>query len=275
MTDPNAAALLPADLFRDRPVFVTGGGSGINLGIARGFARLGAPVGICGRTEAKLEAAREELEGLGAKVYTGSCDVRDPAAVDRVVREAGDALGGLHTLVCGAAGNFPAPAETLSPNGFKAVVDIDLIGAFNACKAAFEALRASRGNVIFVSAGQAMYAYPMQAHVCAAKAGVDHLMRTLALEWGAYGIRANSIAPGPIADTEGMKRLAPPGAEARVAATVPLGRLGTVEDIASCAVFLASPLAGYVSGTVIMADGGQNLAGSGPITQVVREMATE
>lgn len=262
---------LSPELFADKPIFVTGGGSGINLGIARSFARLGAPVALCGRTIEKLNRAKEELESLGVRVYVGACDVRDAAALSSVIDEAGEALGPMYTLVCGAAGNFPCPANQLSPNGFKSVVDIDLVGSFNACRAAFSQLEKTRGNIIFVSAGQSMYAYPLQAHVAAAKAGVDHLMRNLALEWGAFGIRANSIAPGPIENTEGMKRLAPPGSEARVAQTVPLGRLGTTDDIGNCAAFLASPLAAYVSGTVIMADGGQNLAGSGLLTQVVMD----
>ena len=264
--------VLPRTLFAHKPVFVTGGGSGINLGIARGFARLGAPLGLCGRTQEKLDAARAELSELGIPVYVGACDVRDPDALSAVVEAAGEALGPMHTLVCGAAGNFPCPAENLSPGGFRAVVDIDLLGSFHACKAAFPQLKSTRGNIIFVSAGQSMHAYALQAHVGAAKAGVDQLMRNLALEWGAHGIRANSVVPGPIEGTEGMRRLAPPGSEDRIASTVPLGRLGTVNDVANCAAFLASPLAGYVSGTVLMADGGQNLAGSGLLTRVVSEV---
>ena len=265
--------LFPSDLFVDKPIFVTGGGSGINLGIARNFARLGAPVGLCGRTLEKLEKAKAELEALGAKVYVGACDVRDAEATAEVIQAAGEALGPIYTLVCGAAGNFPCPANALSANGFKSVVDIDLVGSFNTCRAAFPQLEKSRGNVIFVTAGQSMYAYALQAHVGAAKAGVDQLMRNLALEWGPYGIRSNSICPGPIAETEGMRRLAPPNSEQQLAETVPLKRLGTVDDIGHCAAFLASPLASYVSGTVIMADGGQNLGGSALLTQVFMDAA--
>jgi NAD(P)-dependent dehydrogenase (short-subunit alcohol dehydrogenase family) len=167
-------------------------------------------------------------------------------------------------LVCGAAGNFPATAEAISPNGFKAVVEIDLLGSFHAARAAFEQLKETHGSIIFISAGQAFQAYPYQAHVGAAKAGVDMLMKDLAVDWGKYGIRANSIAPGPIDNTEGMRRLAPgEGTKAKLAAAVPLRRLGSVDDIGQAAVFLASPLASYVTGTVLVADGGQNLLGSG------------
>ncbi len=253
----------PKTLFAGTHLFVTGGGSGINLGIAKTFAALGASIGICGRSQERLDGATEELRAFGVPVFAQSADVRDYAAVEAAVNAAGAALGPITTLVCGAAGNFPAPAEKISPNGFKAVVEIDLHGSFHAARAAFEQLKTTRGSIIFISAGQAFHAYPMQAHVGAAKAGIDMLMKNLALDWGRYGIRANSIAPGPIADTEGMRRLAPgPDAIARVEKFVPAGRLGTVDDIGAAAAFLASPLASYISGTVLVVDGGQNLAGT-------------
>ncbi len=255
--------LLPDDLFRDVAVFVTGGGSGINLGIAKGFATLGARVGICGRTEDKLEKAVAELEALGATATYGVADVRDFDALSAALSASEQAIGPVACLVCGAAGNFLAPAEALSPNGFKSVVDIDLLGSFYAARAAFDQLRRTRGNIIFVSAGQSYTPYYAQSHVGAAKAGVDNLMQNLALEWGPYGIRSNSIVPGPIRGTEGMKRLAPGTVKQEIAAAVPLRRLGEVDDIAAAAVFLASPLAGYVTGTRLVVDGGQNLAGSG------------
>jgi len=251
-------------LFAGKHVFVTGGGSGINLGIAKNFAAVGANVSICGRSQERLDGAATELRALGAAVYTRSADVRDYAALEAAMNGAREAFGPIGTLVCGAAGNFPASAEALTPNGFKAVIDIDLIGSFHACRAAFEQLKDTKGSIVFISAGQAFQAYPFQAHVGAAKAGVDMLMKDLAVDWGRYGIRANSIAPGPIDDTEGMRRLAPAdGAKEKLAKIVPLRRLGHVDDIGYVAVFLASPLASYVTGTVLVADGGQNLLGSG------------
>jgi NAD(P)-dependent dehydrogenase (short-subunit alcohol dehydrogenase family) len=261
-----------SDLFAGATVFVTGGGSGINLGIARTFASLGADIGICGRTVEKLEAARSELEALGTRTFTAAVDVRDADALERAVTECEAALGPMSVLVCGAAGNFPCPAEQLSPNGFKAVVDIDLNGSFNACRAAFSQLCRTRGSIILISAGQAFVPYPAQVHVCAAKAGVDQMMRVLALEWGQYGIRCNSIAPGPIEGTEGMRRLAPEddSLRPRLEAAIPLGRYGTSEDIGWAAAFLASPLASYVTGTVLVVDGGQNLAGSGTFSELIR-----
>ena len=250
------------DLFKGRTVFVTGGGSGINLGIARNFAALGAGIGICGRTREKLEAAEAELRALGAAVVAGVADVRDYAALEAVFTRTKDELGPIDVLVAGAAGNFLCPAENLSANGFKTVIDIDLLGSFNAARAAFEQLRATRGCILFISAGQAFTPYAFQLHVASAKAGIDMMMRNLALEWGRYGIRVNSIAPGPIEGTEGMKRLASPAALEQIRQAVPLGRLGTVDDIGQLAVFLASPLASFVTGTLVVADGGQNLPGS-------------
>ena len=249
-------------LFAGKTVFITGGGSGINLGIAKNFAALGANIAICGRTQEKLDNAAGELRALGAKVYTAVADVRDFAAVEAAMQGCKSALGTIDVLVCGAAGNFLVPAEQLSANGFKTVIDIDLIGSFNASRAAFSQLKESRGTIIFISAGQAYMPYAYQVHVAAAKAGIDMMMKNLALEWGQYGIRCNSIVPGPIEGTEGMKRLSNPDALAQLTASIPLGRMGTVDDIGQVAVFLASPLAAYVSGTVLVTDGGQNLAGS-------------
>jgi NAD(P)-dependent dehydrogenase (short-subunit alcohol dehydrogenase family) len=251
-----------AALFRGKTVFVTGGGSGINLGVAKNFAALGANVAICGRTQAKLDAAAEELRALGASVWAVAADVRDYAAVASAFAQSRDALGPMEVLVCGAAGNFLAPAEKLSANGFKTVVDIDLLGSFNASRAAFEQLQETKGTIIFISAGMALIPHAYQVHVGAAKAGIDMMMKNLALEWGRYGIRANSIVPGPIAGTEGMKRLAGSDATQAIVASVPLGRMGSVDDIGQTAVFLASPLASYISGCVVVCDGGANLGGS-------------
>ena len=201
--------------------------------------------------------------------------MREYAALQQVLANCRDELAPVDVLVCGAAGNFPIPAEKLSPNGFKSVVDIDLLGSFNGCRAAFDQLCATRGCIIFISAGMSFVPYPYQVHVGAAKAGVDNMMKNLALEWGKYGIRCNSIVPGPIEGTEGVKRL---GGEAWAATrrnSIPLGRFGTVDDIAQAAVFLASPLATYVTGTVLVVDGGQNLAGSASFASAIEAMQAQ
>jgi NAD(P)-dependent dehydrogenase (short-subunit alcohol dehydrogenase family) len=223
--------LLPRELFKGKTVFVTGGGSGINLGVAKNFAALGANVAICGRTQAKLDAAAAELRVLGAQVCPVTADVRDFAALDAALARSGEELGPVDVLVCGAAGNFLVPAETLSANGFKSVIDIDLLGSFNASRAAFEQLRQTRGSVIYISAGMAYMPHAFQAHVGAAKAGIDMLMKNLAIEWGPHGIRCNSIVPGPIEGTEGMKRLSDPAQRDMFIGSVPLRREGTVDDI--------------------------------------------
>lgn len=254
--------LLPRELFKGKTVFVTGGGSGINLGVARHFAALGAQVGICGRTQAKLDAAAAGLRALGAQACPVAADVRDMAALEAALARCADELGPIDVLVCGAAGNFLAPAEKMSANAFKTVIDIDLLGSFNASRAAFEQLRRTRGSLIFISAGMAYMPHAFQAHVGAAKAGIDMLMKNLAIEWGRHGIRANSIVPGPIEGTEGMKRLSDPAQKDLFVNGVPLRRMGTVDDVGQAAVFLASPLASYITGCVLVCDGGQNLAGS-------------
>lgn len=249
-------------LFKGRTVFVTGGGSGINLGIARNFAALGANVGICGRTQAKLDAAAEELRALGARVCAAAADVRDMGALEAAFARTRAELGPIDVLVCGAAGNFLVQAEKLSANGFRTVIDIDLIGSFNASRAAFAQLRETKGTIIFISAGMALVPHAYQVHVGAAKAGIDMMMRNLALEWGPHGIRANSIVPGPIEGTEGMKRLSSPEAKDAMVRFIPAGRMGTVDDIGQAALFLASPLASYITGCVVVCDGGSSLAGS-------------
>jgi len=262
---------LSPDLMAGRGVFVTGGGSGINLGIAKAFASVGASVSLCGRTAQTLEAAAENLRGLGARVHTHVADVRDLTAVEQAMAAAVADIGRIDTVIAGAAGNFLAPAESLSSNGFRTVVEIDLVGSFHAARAGFGQLSRNRGSLLFVSAGQAYLPFEMQAHVGAAKAGVDSLMRTLALEWGRHGIRVNSIVPGPIQDTEGMRRLAELVGSETWTSMSPLGRFGTVDEVGAMAVVLASPLAGYVTGARVDVDGGISLSGSGTFNRAIRE----
>lgn len=267
---------LPKTLFAGKTVFITGGGSGINLGVARNFAALGANLAICGRTQGKLDLAARELRELNAhakgKVLPVAADVRDYAALEAALARTQSEIGNVDVLVAGAAGNFLCPAEQLSPNGFKTVIEIDLQGAFHASRAAFEQLKATRGSLIFISAGQAWVPQAFQVHVGAAKAGIDIMMKNLALEWGRHGIRANSIVPGPIEGTEGMKRLSNEEADKANKQAIPLRCYGTPDDIGQAAVFLASPLARYITGTVLSVDGGLNLIGSALWNQHVESM---
>ncbi len=246
--------------FTDRVVFVSGGSSGINLGIADAFAARGAKVAIMSRSAERVEAAVERLKAHGGQVFGTAGDVRDPAAVQAALTAVHDQFGTIDVLISGAAGNFVAPALGMSPNGFKTVVDIDLNGSFNVLRLAHPFLKRPGASVINISAPQASNPMRYQVHVCAAKAGVDMLTRVLAMEWGPDGIRVNSISPGPIADTEGMRRLAPTlEALERSARSVPLGRLGAKEDVANMALLLSSPLCSYVTGAVIPVDGGSSL----------------
>ena len=267
---------LPKTLFAGKTVFITGGGSGINLGVARNFAALGAHLAICGRTQDKLDAAAQELRELnahaGGKVLPVVADVRDYAALEAAMARTQAEIGKIDVLVAGAAGNFLCPAEQLSPNGFKTVIEIDLQGAFHASRAAFEQLKSTRGSLIYISAGQAWVPQAYQVHVGAAKAGIDIMMKNLALEWGRHGIRANSIVPGPIEGTEGMKRLSNDEADKANKQAIPLRCYGTPDDIGQAAVFLASPLARYITGTVLSVDGGLNLIGSALWNQHVEAM---
>jgi len=263
-------------LFQGKTVFVTGGGSGINLAVARHFAALGANLAICGRTQEKLDAAADELRALSAhvsgKVLAVAADVRNYPALETAFQRTETEIAPVDVLVCGAAGNFLCPAEDLSPNGFRAVVEIDLLGSFHASRIAFAQLQKTRGSILFISAGQAFVPHAFQVHVGAAKAGVDNLMKNLALEWGRYGIRSNTITPGPIAETEGMRRLSSDEHAARAQASIPLRRYGHVDEIGQAAVFLASPLASYITGTVLSVDGGSNLVGSALWNEVTAQL---
>jgi NAD(P)-dependent dehydrogenase (short-subunit alcohol dehydrogenase family) len=249
--------------FSDTTVFVAGGTSGINLGIAEAFAAAGARVAVMSRSTEKVDAAVTRLRSLGPDATGATADVRDWEATSAALRHAHEAFGDIDVLVSGAAGNFPAAALSMSPSAFRSVVEIDLIGSFHVLRAAYSLLRKPGAVVINVSAPQAFLPMALQAHVCAAKAGIDMLTRVLASEWGGAGIRVNSVVPGPIEFTEGMMRLAPtPQAREMVTATVPTGRLGTPRDVANVCLFLASPLAAYVTGVVLPADGGWSLGGA-------------
>ncbi len=255
-----------ASVFRDRLLegkvaFVTGGGSGIGQRMAERFAEHGAKVMLAGRKQEKLDAAAAAIKAAGGIAGTAAVDVRDYPAMEAALKRTRDEFGEIDILVCGAAGNFPAPVIGMSANAFKSVIDIDLLGTFNTCRAAYEHLKKPGASVISISANHAHTPIAYQSHVCAAKAGVDLLTRTLAIEWGAAGIRANCITPGPTDDTEGMRRLAPTEeARKRVMQSVPLKRYGTKDELADLALFLCSDAAAYITGAIYVCDGGSSLA---------------
>jgi 2,4-dienoyl-CoA reductase [(3E)-enoyl-CoA-producing], peroxisomal len=250
------------DILAGRVALVTGGGTGICKGIARAFAAHRASVCLVSRKPDVLAAAADEIaRETGATVITAAADVRQPDQIAAAVAACVERLGGLDILVNGAAGNFLAPAAALSPNGFRTVIEIDLLGTFHAAKAAFEPLQKSgRALILNISATLHYHGTPLQAHAAAAKAGVDSLTRTLAVEWARLGIRVNAIAPGAIGDTEGMRRLAPGEVGRRILEQIPLGRFGTIDDVAGCALYLASDAGAWITGAVFVVDGGHSVA---------------
>ena len=250
------------DLLAGKAALVTGGGTGICRGIALALAAHGCDVAITSRKVDHLEPTAREIESLGRRSVALPADVRDPLAIEEVVTGAAAKLGRLDVLVNGAAGNFLCLAEDLSPNAFASVIDIDLKGTFHATKAALPHLKKSRGVVLNISATLQYLGTPTQVHASAAKAGIDALTRGLAVEWGGYGIRVNGIAPGPIAETEGVRRLMVGPAKHRVEQKTPLGRLGAIEDVSNAALFLCSSAASHITGVTLVVDGGLWLASS-------------
>jgi len=246
------------DLLLGKVALITGGATGIGLEIARQYARHGARVVLASRNESNLLNAVRSLEAEGLNVASVRTDVRDYAQVEHAIDHTLASAGRLDILVNNAAGNFVCPTASLTPNGWRTVVDIDLNGTFNCCRAAHGALKASGGSIINLTATQGFTGRPLTAHAASAKAGIIVLARTLAVEWGPDGIRVNNIAPGPIAGTEGQDRLYEKiGLGEQQLRRTPLGRLGSTVDIANAALFLASPLAGYITGADLIVDGGR------------------
>ena len=245
------------DILSGRVALITGGGSGLGLAIAKSFVALGGRVALVGRTREKLDDAVREIEGQAIALQ---CDVRNFEQVSHAVQATVEAFGGLDILVNSAAGNFFCPTEDISPNGWRTVVDIDLNGTFLCCKAAFEYLKASTfgGRVISIVTTYGEFGWPGQAHAGAAKAGILSLSRTLAIEWAKHDIHVNTISPGPIAGTEGVRRLYEERSQADLQTRrVALGRLGEKEDIAMAAVYLASPAGNFITGADLVVDGGR------------------
>jgi 2,4-dienoyl-CoA reductase [(3E)-enoyl-CoA-producing], peroxisomal len=264
LNQPQATPFRP-DLLRGRVALVTGGGTGIGLGIASSLAGAGAEVAIASRKREHLEPAAERLRASGAKVSAVEVNVREPETVARMVEQVSRQHGRLDILVNNAAGNFYAPTASLSPNAWRAVVETDLYGTFYCCQAVYPLMKAQGGGrIVSISMTLHYRGWPLMAHATAAKAGVDALTRTLALEWARDRITVNAVAPGPI-PTEGVKKaFTPPGAEAPdlfgmekyAADAIPLGRWGTPEDIGQMVTYLASPAGEWITGAIMVVDGG-------------------
>lgn len=247
-------------ILRDQVAIVTGGGSGIGLATARELARLGAKVAICGRSADKLTAAAAELRGA-TDVVAQPCDIREPAQVEAFIKAVMTAFGRIDIVVNNAGGQFPSPAQHISPNGFLAVVKNNLVGTFHVTRevANQAMIPARRGRIINVIAN--IYrGFPGMAHTGAARAGVENLTMSLAVEWAQFGILVNAVAPGIILSS-GTTQYPPQLLERGVAQT-PLKRAGTVEECAAAIVFLASPAAAFITGATLRIDGGQALWGN-------------
>lgn len=256
--------------YANKVVFVAGGTSGINLGIAEAFVQAGAKVAVLSRSQEKVDAAVAQLQALGGTARGFAADVRNAEALDAALAATAAEWGPLDVVVSGAAGNFLSHASDLSANAFKTVVDIDLLGTFNVLRAAWPHLRKPGAALLNITAAQSWLPTPLQIHVCAAKAGIDQVTRTLAMEWGSAGVRVNAIAPGPIADTEGMSRLAStPAAQQAWIDSVPLKRYGTKQDISRAALWLCSGQASFITGVVLSVDGGVALGGSSAMTRAM------
>jgi len=252
-----------SDILAGQVAYVAGGSEGINFGIAQRLSDFGASVAIVSRTPEKVEQAAKTIDDSGGTAIGIAADVRDYDAIAASIEQTVEKLGKLDIVISGAAGNFVAPAHKISSNGFKTVMDIDLLGTFNVFRAAVEHVGENGASMIAISAPQSSNPHPNQAHVCAAKAGVDILTKSLALEWGQRGIRVNAIVPGPIDGTVGMEKLTPtPEARQALENALPLKRYGTKQEVGDLALFLCSDAARYITGAIVPCDGGILLIGS-------------
>jgi peroxisomal 2,4-dienoyl-CoA reductase len=243
-------------LLAGRTALITGGGTGICRGIALAFASLGCNVAITSRKQEHLDPTVQELRASGVQAVGVAADVRKPDEVDDAVARTVGELGSLDVLINGAAGNFMCRADQLSPNGFGTVIDIDLKGSFNVSRAAYPHLKKNGGVVLNISATLQLLGTAGQVHASAAKAGIDAMTRVLAVEWGPSRVRVNGLAPGPVEDTEGTRRLTDGPARQVVNDSCPLGRLARIDEVASAAIFLCSDASRFINGVTLVIDGG-------------------
>ncbi|KAI8149653.1 hypothetical protein BJV82DRAFT_588750 [Fennellomyces sp. T-0311] len=244
------------NIFEGKVLLCSGGGSGICRGMTEQIVRHGAKAVIISRSFEKLQKAAEEMSrATGGEIIPIQADVRKPADVENAVAKTIEKFGRIDFLINGAAGNFLASLQNLSYNAFRTVIEIDLLGTFNLTKAAVEHIKASKGSIINITMTNHYKGTAFQSHAGAAKAGIDALTRHWAVELGPYGVRVNTIAPGPIGNTEGMRRLSSGRDPSRYQA-IPLQREGEIMECSHATVFLLSDAASYITGTWLVVDGG-------------------
>ncbi len=262
------------DLLKNKIAFITGGGSGLGLAMAKRFAELGATVAICGRTEDKLSAGAQAIaEAGGRPAFPFVCDVRDYEMVAKTIDEVERQIGLPDILVSNAAGNFLSATEELSPGGFDAVVKIVLYGTFNCTQAVGKKWIAAKrpGSILNIVTTYAWNGSAFVVPSACAKAGVLAMTRSLAVEWATYGIRLNAIAPGPFPTEGAWKRLMPTKeVEEAARKRIPAGRFGKLEELTNLAIFLVADGADFITGEVVTIDGGEAIAGAGQFSQLIQ-----
>ncbi len=258
-------SVFQANLLAGKTAFLTGSGSGINRAIAKRFVEHGANVVLVGRTQEKLDSAAAEMNALGKGRALGvGADVRQYEELEKAAIKGSEAFGAYDIVVAGAAGNFVAPVNKMSANGFGTVIDIDLKGTFNTFRIMSE--RLNRGaSLIAISAPQATQVMWGQAHACAAKAGIEMLVKTLAVEWGAKGVRVNGLTPGFVEATVGGDLFKGSDNGEAVKKRLPIQRFATLDEMADMALLLCTPVAAYMTGHIVVLDGGVLLMGAGSL----------
>uniref|UniRef100_A0A8B8CU78 Peroxisomal 2,4-dienoyl-CoA reductase [(3E)-enoyl-CoA-producing] n=1 Tax=Crassostrea virginica TaxID=6565 RepID=A0A8B8CU78_CRAVI len=252
------------DIFRGKVAFVTGGGTGIGFTITEILMRHGCDTIIASRKLDVLKNAAEKLsKATGQRCMPIQMDVRKPEAINRAIDEALGHFKKIDILINNAAGNFLCPAEQLSFNAFKTVMEIDAHGTFNVSKAVFDKYMKNNGGVVInITATLSIRGRFLQTHAGSAKAAIEAMTKHLAVEWGPNGVRMMCVAPGPIADTEGMRRLGGNRITDDIVKAIPVQRLGKREDIANAILYIASPAGELLTGTTVIADGGAWLTDS-------------